>query len=226
MVLGNVGRASSEDFQGKRKVLLIPYVTATRNDAELHALITQYWEEALAQVRKLESSLGTVKHLFHEGSVGDGPEAREVLEQGNAPGYPYLKQLIDDGAAIQPTEGVEVLKETLDLHRCLSVVQASHAVLDRLLEWFEDCRKRRYEEIAANIYQHMAPDDAGVLVIAPDHQVQFEQDVQVIYVAPPALDRINRWLREHPIDAPAPGPPPESERAEVEQDDTPGWARS
>ena len=29
-----------------------------------------------------------------------------------------------------------------------------------------------------------------------NHQVQFPPDVQVFYVAPPALDEIRRWLRE------------------------------
>jgi guanylate kinase len=28
------------------------------------------------------------------------------------------------------------------------------------------------------------------------HQLQFPTDIQIIYVAPPALDEINRWLRD------------------------------
>ena len=55
----------------------------------------------------------------------------------------------------------------------------------------------------------MAPDAVGLLVISPDHRVQFEADVGVIYVAPPTLDRINTWLRDHP-----PGPPPEPSEAD------------
>ena len=30
-----------------------------------------------------------------------------------------------------------------------------------------------------------------------NHQVQIPADIQVFYVAPPALDEIKRWLREH-----------------------------
>ena len=29
-----------------------------------------------------------------------------------------------------------------------------------------------------------------------NHQVQFSEDIQIIYVSPPALDEIKRWLRE------------------------------
>jgi hypothetical protein len=35
-----------------------------------------------------------------------------------------------------------------------------------------------------------------------NHQVQFPPDVQVFYIAPPALDEIRRWLRER---EPVPG---------------------
>ena len=95
-----------------------------------------------------------------------------------------------------------MLRETLDLHRCLAVVQASRSVQERLVEWFEEARARRYAFIAQRIGEAMEPDAVGLLVISPDHRVQFEADVGVIYVAPPALDRINTWLRDHPLARP------------------------
>ena len=72
MALGNVGKGTYAEFAGKRKLLLVPYVAAVRDDAELDGLIAAYWEEAFAQVAKLEESLGAVRHVFHEGSVGEG----------------------------------------------------------------------------------------------------------------------------------------------------------
>ncbi len=199
MTLGPVGRASYAEFAGKRKLLLVPYVTPTREDQELHDLIGQYWEEALGQVKKLEVSLGEVLHLFHEGSVGEGKEALEVIELGNPAGYPHLKLMIDGGAALEPTEDVESLKETLDLHRCMSVVQASRSVIERLAEWFEESRRNRYLAIAKNVDERMSENEVGMLVISPDHEVKFAADIEVVYVAPPALDRINRWMSDHPM---------------------------
>lgn len=204
MALGNVGKGTYAEFAGKRKLLLIPYVAAVRDDAELAGLIAAYWEEAFAQVAKLEESLGAVRHVFHEGSVGEGEESAKVLEAGNPAGFPHVRAVIERGARLESTEDADVLRETLDLHRCIVVVQASRSVQARLVEWFEEARARRYAFIARRISEAMEPDAVGLLVISPDHRVQFEADVGVIYVAPPTLDRINTWLRDHP-----PEPPPE-----------------
>ena len=42
----------------------------------------------------------------------------------------------------------------------------------------------------------LAEGETGVLFISEDHGVQFPTDVQVFYVAPPALDALKRWLGE------------------------------
>ncbi len=202
MALGNVGKGTYAEFAGKRKLLLVPYVAAVRDDAELDGLIAAYWEEAFAQVAKLEESLGAVRHVFHEGSVGEGEESVKVLEAGNPAGFSHVQAVIERGARLEPTEDPDVLRETLDLHRCLAVVQISRSVQERLVEWFEEARARRYAFIAQRIGEAMEPDAVGLLVISPDHRVQFEADVGVIYVAPPALDRINTWLRDHPLARP------------------------
>ena len=208
MALGNVGKGTYADFAGKRKLLLVPYVAAVRDDAELTGLIAAYWEEAFAQVAKLEEALGAVRHVFHEGSVGEGDESAKVIEQGNPAGFPHVHAVVERGATLEATEDVEVLAETLDLHRCIAVVQASRGVQGRLIEWFEEARQRRYAFIARRISEAMEPDSVGLLVISPDHRVHFGADVGVIYVAPPTLDRINSWLRDYP---PGPAPEPTSE---------------
>jgi hypothetical protein len=220
MTLGNVARASYSDFAGKRKLLIVPYVTPTREDERLHEMIRTYWTDALAQVAKLEATLGEVKHLFHEGSVGEGQEAVEILEAGNPHGYVQLKELIGRGATLEPTEDVECLKETLDLHRCMSVVQVSQVVAERLAAWFEESRKARYAAIAGAVDRYVKENEVAVLVISPDHEVKFAEDVEVVYVVPPVLDRINRWMRETPLDDDAPPP-----MDQAPEDETPGWAK-
>jgi hypothetical protein len=225
MTLGNVGKASAAEFVGKRKVLIVPYVTPTREDAELEEMIVTYWTDAVTQVLGLQSGLGTVTHLFHEGSVGSGAEAVDILKLGNPHGFQQVNTLITNGAVLEPTEDVECLKETLDLHRCMAVVEVSHTVAERLAAWFEESRVKRYAAIAANVDKHLEASGVAVLVISPDHQVKFPSDVETVYVVPPILDRINKWLRDHSItsDVPSDKPEPMPERAPDE--DTPGWAR-
>ncbi len=206
MTLGNVGRASNNDLSGKRTLLIVPYVTPTREDEHLHEMVRQYWADALSQMLKLENSLGEVKYLFHEGSVGEGPGAFELLELGNLHGYAQLEKIIERGAVLKPTEDIECLKETLDLHRCMSVVEASQTVSERLSAWFEESRKARYAVIAGNIDRYLKDDEVGVLVISPDHEVSFAGNIEVVYVVPPILDTINKWMRDTPMDLDAPTP--------------------
>ena len=216
MTLGNVGRASYAEFAGKRKVLIVPYIVATRPDPELVALVAEYWADAFAQVRKLETGLGEVGHLFHEGSVAAGEDGLEVLERGNPVSFPHLKELLDRGARLEPTEDVEALKETLDLHRCIAVVEASASVMRRLLDWFDEIRQRRYAAIAYNVVRHTEENGVAILVISPDHEITFTNGAEVVYVAPPVLDRINAYLRDHPPYEAAPtdqSSPPNEETA-------------
>lgn len=197
MTLGSVGKAPYSGFAGKRKLLIVPYVTPTRDDPVLDEMVRTYWKDAITQVRKLETGLGQVRHVFHEGSVGEGTEATATLEQGNPHGYPELRRIFDAGAKLAPTEDIESLKETLDLHRCMAVVEMSQSVAHRLMEWFEESRKDRYVAIAERVSERLSENEVGMLIISPDHEVQFPGDIEVVYVVPPVLDKINKWLRDH-----------------------------
>ena len=204
MTLGNVGRPAAAAFAGQRKVLLVPFVSAAaeEEDRELHRLVERYWSEAAGHVRNLEQQLGSIIHLYHEGAVAGGEAELAVMDRANPAAYPFVKAIVERGAALRATEDAEALLETIDLQRCLFVVQGSRAVADRLREWLGDARKRRYDAIARAIGDTLPPGGVGLLVISQDHQVQFPPDVRVFYVAPPALDQVERWLRDHLAAAP------------------------
>ena len=105
------------------------------------------------------------------------------------------------------------------VQRCLMAGLVSPKVARQLQEWYADAEKRRYESIAQRINETLEANQVGLLVISQDHQVQFPEDVRVFYVAPPALNDISRWLREHspaaaPQDTPdAEEPPPDPDEA-------------
>ncbi len=198
MTLGDVGRPSAAEFAGQRKVLLVPFVSAMgeEEDAELRGLVERYWSEAEAQVRNLERQLGSVTRLYHEGAVAGGEAELAMMERANPAAYPFVKGAVERGAELRATEDAEALLEAIDLQRCLLVVQASRAVAERLREWLGDARKRRYDAIARAIGETLPEGGVGLLVISQDHQVQFPADMRVFYVAPPALDQLERRLRD------------------------------
>ena len=217
MTLGSVGKASAEQFTGARKLLLVPLMAAVRDDDELRELVGRYWREAGQQVRNLEAGLGAVGHIYHEGSAGGGDAGLASLEQGNPAAYPFLKETCERGAQLQPTEDTEALLEVLDLQRCMFQGLVSTKVARQLSEWYRDALKRRYEAIAQRIDQTLEKDQVGLLVVSQDHQVQLPHDIQVFYVAPPALNDIARWVSDHPLGG---GPPPAEGPGDEEEEQT------
>ena len=178
---------------------MVPMVLPTHSDADFVELLNLYWLEALKQVRNLESRLGSVSYVFHEGGVDDGEAGLISLEKGSPEVFQTIKEICSYGAVLCALEETEVLLETLDLQRCLMIAQASQVVQSQLREWFLSARKRRYLGIAARIDGMLRKDEMAVLLIGQGHQVQFPADLQVFYVAPPSLDAIDRWVREHDI---------------------------
>ena len=72
---------------------------------------------------------------------------------------------------------------------------ASENVARRLQEWLNDSTRRRYERIADQIDDTLQADEVGLLLISERHQVQFPGDIEVFYIAPPALDDFHRWAQ-------------------------------
>ncbi len=213
MTLGSVGKAAASQFQGSRKLLLVPLVAAFRvtafgNDEELGLLVARYWEEAGQQVRGVEASVGLVAQVYHQGSVEEGDQGLASLEKGGSPAFALVKETCLRGARLRPSEDLDALIETVDLQRCLMMGLASPKVAGQVSEWYRDAEQRRYAAVAQCIDTTLEKDQVGLLVIAQDHHVQFPQDVQVIYVAPPSLNDVTRWFRDHP---PGAAPPPAEE---------------
>ena len=64
----------------------------------------------------------------------------------------------------------------------------------------DDLATKEEEEIKVfygYLPQQLKPDEIAVLFIREGHMVQFPKDIEVFSVAPPALDEIQRWLRDH-----------------------------
>jgi hypothetical protein len=69
--------------------------------------------------------------------------------------------------------------------------------MQKASECYQEASRRRYELMAKRIDETLKDEEAGILIIGQDHAVQFPPDIQVFYVAPPALDELYRLLRDH-----------------------------
>ena len=197
--IGRITRPATANYQGKRKLLLAPLiqlpVPPDRIPPEGAAIMARYWEQVDVQVRAVQNALGSVSHIYHENLPEGGAAGLGYLEAGAPGSHPLVSGLVDAGAALETAESMEIMAETLDWQRCLMQPLMSRAAASRLQEWFADASRRRYEFIANAIDSSIGDDETGLLLINERHQVQFPQDLEVIYIAPPALDEFRRWLQ-------------------------------
>ena len=105
-----------------------------------------------------------------------------------------MERRVKKGAQLEATEDAELLTEFIDWSRCLSVSLQNQRVVATVYQAYAEANKKRNEFIPKHIDETLKPDEIGVLFVREGHQMQFPFGVEVFYVAPPALDEINRWL--------------------------------
>ncbi len=193
--LGRITRPASDNYQGKRKLLLVPLLQlpapAEQLPADGVAVVGQYWEQVDTQVRAVQNALGSIARIYHESLPDGGSAGISYLEAMAQPSQPLVSGLLANGAALEPLESFELLAETMDLQRCLMAPLMSPTVAGRLQEWFAAASRRRYQAMSDAIDATLHADETGLLLVNERHQIQFPTDVEVIYIAPPALDEIS-----------------------------------
>ncbi len=193
--LGRIERPSAELFQEKRKLLLVPCLYQPPDNAEEGlAIQDRYWSQVRSQISSLEMKLGPILHVYHENLLDGGDEGIQKLEVLDPEGSALVRVICSAGANIEMIEDEELLNETLDLQRCLMMPFMSQKVGTSLQEWFLDTLHKRYDHISSRIDETLKEGQAGLLLINERHQVQFPSDIEVFFVAPPALDEFHRWM--------------------------------
>jgi hypothetical protein len=195
--LGRISRPSAEQYQGLRKLLLVPlvYYGPPAQAVEGVAALQNYWDQMQVQVASLEAALGGLHHVYHESLVFGGQEGLEHLSQIDQRSHLFVQSKCEAGAVLQPTEDAEGLAEALDLQRCLMMPFNSNKVALRIQEWFTESNRGRYEHIAQQIDSTLEENQVGLLLVSERHQIQFPSDIEVFYVSPPALDEFRRWFQ-------------------------------
>ena len=193
--LGRISRPSAAQYQGRRKLLLAPLVYGPPSEAgEGVNILQNYWDQMQQQVEALEGALGGLHHIYHESIWEGGDKGLEQLEQTDQRSHAFVKAKCDAGAALEATEDISSLVESLDLQRCLMMPLASQTVPARLQGWLNESTKSRYQHMATRIDETLGDNEVGLLLVNERHQIQFPEDIEVFYVAPPALGDFRRWL--------------------------------
>lgn len=195
--LGRIERPDAEQFQGRRKLYLVPLLYSWHDaPADYMERLKLYWQQVREQIANLESRIGGIKLVYHESVTAAGDEGLKILERLNPSSHQLVREKCLMGARLEVVEDKELVEETLDWERHLIMGFLSDKVAHTVSELFSEASRKRWEHIAKRIDDTLKSEAAAMLFIREGHRVQFAPDVEVFIVAPPALNEIQRWLRE------------------------------
>jgi hypothetical protein len=194
--LGEIEKPPAEGFKADRKLFFVPLILIPpKPQVDLQEMVSRYWDQVQEHISNLEMKLGEVRRVYHELIPVGGEEAAKAIEELCAESHQIVKSGLDKGAELQPIEDSELLTELMDWTKCLAVGLQNQMVFNTVYESFVQVQKKRNEHIANQIDDTLKGGETGVLLMREGHQVQFPSDIQVFYIAPPALDEIKRWIR-------------------------------
>jgi len=195
--LGKIEKPTVEEYKSERKLYFVPLVfSAPKPEAGLQEIVDRYWDQVEAQIANLEAKFGRVSKVYHEMVPVGGEDGVKVIEELCKGSYQVARVTFDKGAELLPIEDGDLLTEFMDWNRCLLVGLQNQNVFAKVYEYYIETQTRRNEHVAQQIDETLKSGDPGILFFREGHQVQFPPDIQVLYIAPPALDEIRRWLKE------------------------------
>ncbi|HEY49692.1 MAG TPA: hypothetical protein G4O13_06575 [Dehalococcoidia bacterium] len=194
--LGKIEKPEAAKYAKGRKLLFVPLIFSPLElEEDLGKRIRKYWDEVEDHLSNLELKLGVVTKIFHELVPVGGDEGVRAIEDLNSESGHIIRNRVDKGAEIQPLEDADALTAFMDWSRCLAIGLQNQQVFTTVYEAYLEAHSGRNKSIAQRLDEVLKGDDIGILLMREGHQVQFPEDIEVFYVAPPALDELKRWIR-------------------------------
>jgi hypothetical protein len=201
--LGQIKKPKVAVFLEARKLFclpLIPSIKMEEGSEDLRNSIDLFWREAGKQIVDLERA-GRVSYVFYDSVTKDGEAGLEMVKQISEQSYSIVKEKLSQGAKLVIIEDEAVLDEFVDWSICYSVVRKSQKVLNKILEFYNDASKRRFEGNAKTIDDTLKKGEAALLVMTEENRMQIQSylpsDIEVFLIHPPALNDFQRCFRDY-----------------------------
>jgi hypothetical protein len=195
--LGKIEKPPVEDYRKGRKLFFIPLIYSGEDSPEDYLVkFNKYWEQVTKQLAELTLKLGEVNRIYHELVYLSGDEGSQAIKELSESSHRIIQTCLKKKAQLEAVEEGDILTEFMDWSRCLLIGLQNPQVVSRVYDAYVEAGKKRNDCIARRIDETLKENEIGILLMRENHQVQFPPDIQVFYVAPPALDEIKRWLRE------------------------------
>ena len=201
--LGQIKKPKVAVFLEARKLFclpLIPSIKMEEGSEDLKNSIDLFWREAGKQIDDLERA-GRVSYVFYDSVTKEGEAGLEMVKQISEQSYSIVKEKLGQGAKLVIIEDEAVLDEFVDWSICYSVVRKSQKVLNKILEFYNDASKRRFEGNAKTIDDTIKKGEAALLVMTEENRMQIQSylpsDIDVFLIHPPALNDFQRCFRDY-----------------------------
>ncbi|MFC1487942.1 hypothetical protein ACFLRN_09700 [Thermoproteota archaeon] len=201
--LGQIEKPKVAVFLDARKLFclpLIPSIKIEEDSKDLRNSIDLFWQEAGKQIDDLERA-GKISYVFYETVTKDGEAGLEMVKQISEQSSSIVKEKMGQGAELVIMEDEEVLDEFLDWSICLSVVRKSKKVQKKILEFYRDALKRRFERNVKTIDDTIKNSEAALLIMTEDNRMQIQSylpsDIEVFLIHPPALNDFQRCFSDY-----------------------------
>jgi hypothetical protein len=196
--LGKIEKPPLASFKKGRKLYFVPLIYSGQDLPEEYLIkFNKYWDQIEKQVAELALKLGEVNRIYHELIATSGEDGMKTIAELSEKSHKIARVCLEKQAQLEAVEDNDILTEFMDWSRCLIIGLQNPKVVSRVYDAYIEAGKKRNEYIARKIDETLKENEIGLLLMRENHQVQFPPDIQVFYVAPPALDEIKRWLREH-----------------------------
>jgi len=218
--LGKNEKPPVEEFKVGRKIFFVPLVLSNPElPQEFQKIVNRYWEQVDSQIVNLELKLGLVSRIYHEMVPETGEKGLQTISKISGDSLQVVQRRLEKGAILDALEENEILYEIMDWSRCLSIGLQSQKVYSTIYGYYTEANKTRNESIAKKINDTLKENESCILIMGESHHVQFPSDVNIFYIAPPALDELKRWVRDYEAKAKE-QQPQEQDKDEPDQSNT------
>jgi hypothetical protein len=201
--LGQIDKPKVAVFLNVRKLFCLPLIPSLKMEKGSEHLRNSgdlFWREVATQIADLEKA-GKVSYVFYESVTMDGDVGLEKVKQISEQSYVIVKEKLAQGAEFVVIEDEEILDEFVDWSVCLSMVRKSQKVLNKILEFFGDVSKRRFERNAKIIDDSLKKGEAALLIMTDENRMQLQSylppDIEVFLIHPPALNEFQRCFNDY-----------------------------
>ena len=194
--LGKIDKPEVSMFAGK-KIIMVPLLFTPPTDNEtLKGHVEKYWQEARTKVSELQDQMGAAKYVFHEMLVND-KDVKNTVEAYGCSSYGIIEDAQKRGAELKIIEDKDLFEEFMDWNRILSTCGVStRKVYDKLTAELKDAGDRRNDAMYKKILDSIGENDIVILMLQEGHKIQFPNDINVFYVSPPALNDLEKYVRD------------------------------